>query len=189
MASSSLFWDEPKVGTIPTKTNQTSIQSSKLRQPIQHPQPSGPRSHLQHSSGQTTLSEQGTGLRPQKAWQRQMRFPAVKRVSIPKPNIPVAGRLRHFLSKWYELTSDPEIIDLITGLHIDITTNIQQDRMPPELHFSQEEQIAIDNQIADLLQKKAIVPCAHISGEFISNVFVQPKKGWRLPNNFKLKRI
>ena len=42
----------------------------------------------------------------------------------------------------------------------------------PELIFSNEEATVADQEIATLLVKKAIAPCDHEPGEFISDIFL-----------------
>ena len=56
-----------------------------------------------------------------------------------------------------------------------------------ELKFSPEEMLAADEQIEQLLAKNAIQKCNHEQGEFISNVFLCPKKDgrYRMILNFK----
>ena len=108
-------------------------------------------------------------------------------MSIPFPHIPVGGRLRLFTSEWYTLTKDPEIIQMVVGCPIDLKENIDHNRPMKELKFSPEEEKAADDHIAKLLQKNAIVHSEHEPGEFMSNVFLCPKKdgGYRMILNLK----
>ena len=50
-------------------------------------------------------------------------------------------------------------------------------RPPPRLRNLSEGKIAgIDEEIVDLLKKGALEVCSHTSGEFVSNIFMIPKK-------------
>ena len=93
-------------------------------------------------------------------------------MSIPLLHIPVAGRLKYFANFWYSLTSDPEIIQTVTGLQLDFVDTVTQIAPLPELKFSLEEQRATDEEIETLLKKGAIVRSEHEHGEFVSNVFL-----------------
>ena len=108
---------------------------------------------------------------------------------IPRlPHILVAGCLKFFKSQWLDLTSDPEILDMIQGMHIDTVFTPAQDTFPHELQFGQDETEAVNNQIMALLQKKAIIPCdPPTPGEYVSTVFTRPKKdgGHRMILNLK----
>ena len=98
-------------------------------------------------------------------------------MTIPLPNTPVGGRLRRFYSQWQALTSDPFILNLVTGMNIPLTEFPRQNRLPHEIVMSQEESRAADEQIEQLLQKRAIVECESINeGDFVSNVFLRRKK-------------
>ena len=50
------------------------------------------------------------------------------------PDILVGGRLKHFLKEWYSITSDPEIIDMVQGMHIELADCPFQSRPPPEIN-------------------------------------------------------
>ena len=39
-------------------------------------------------------------------------------VSIPHPDIPVGGRLQHFRKQWESVTSDPEILKMVSGFSL-----------------------------------------------------------------------
>ena len=105
-------------------------------------------------------------------------------MSIPLPHIPVGGRTKHFLTQWYKLTKDPFIIQCVKGCKIDIVGDVKKCKHKGELMMSKEEIEAGDEQIQQLLQKKAITPVVSSPNEnqCISNVFLRPKrdKGWRL---------
>ena len=104
------------------------------------------------------------------------------------PHMPVGGCLRFFIKRWREITSDPSILDIVSGMHISLTELPRQSRFPKNFHLSQDEINAGNEHIQLLLDKKAIVHADnHIPGEFFSNVFLIPKRdsGFRMILNLK----
>ena len=99
----------------------------------------------------------------------------------------MGGRVRMFVSQWYKLTKDPKIINMIKGCSIDVQQDIDQTRPMQPLHFSAEETAQIDEHISELFRKNAIKEFEHEKGEFISNIFLCPKKdgGARVILNLK----
>ena len=92
-------------------------------------------------------------------------------MSIPLQHVPVRDQLKHFLPQWKAITSDPFILNMITGMDIPLENRHSQDSIPPELVFSEAEKQAADEQIPALLNKHAIVECFHIGpDDFVSNV-------------------
>lgn len=89
-----------------------------------------------------------------------------------------AGRLKSFLSQWKNLTSDPEILQLITGAKIEFDSKtkdfIQPSFSQPSLTGS--EITAIDKEIEKLSQKAVISKCVFEPGQFVSPIFTRPKK-------------
>ena len=109
-------------------------------------------------------------------------------MSIPSPHIPVGGRIQHFIHQWCDITSDPEILNIVQGLDIPILEIQHQRHVPHPLQFSAAETEAADQQIQTLLEKGAIVECSSIeSHDFVSTVFLRPKKdgGFRMILNLK----
>ena len=48
-----------------------------------------------------------------------------------RPELPVGGRLQFFKHRWSKLTSDPAILDIVTGMHIELTSDIPYQKCPP----------------------------------------------------------
>ena len=61
------------------------------------------------------------------------------------------------------------------------------DKIPINPNFSSEKEKAIDSEIEKLLKKGVIKECEHEEGEYISPIFLSPKKdgGYRLILNLK----
>ena len=49
-------------------------------------------------------------------------------------NLPLAGRLKHFLEAWEILTKDPEILEIVRGFKIPFLKNPTQKRVPQRRH-------------------------------------------------------
>ena len=104
------------------------------------------------------------------------------------PHLPVGGRLRHFLPHWKTITSDPSVLDIVSGMHIELTDLPSQHNKPQPLHLSDSELSAGDDHTATLLAKNAIVETSeNETGEYLSTVFLIPKrdKGFRMILNLK----
>jgi len=111
------------------------------------------------------------------------------KANLPKfVNAFKAGNISTAFNSWESITSDPDVLQTVSGLQIEFEGSI-----PPETnlhtgdHFKREEKLFIMQEIDRLLQKKVIVPCQHEYGEFISPIFLVPKSdgGFRLILNLK----
>ena len=105
-----------------------------------------------------------------------------------KPYIPVGGHLKHFLSCWRSIPSDPSVLDIVSGMHIELDDLPFQGTEPQPYHLSDTEITAGDEHIETLLKKKAIVETSdNEPGEYISTVFLIPKRdrGFRMILNLK----
>ena len=104
------------------------------------------------------------------------------------PHVPVGGRLSLFLPKWKEATSDPAVLDIVSGMHIDLSELPVQSVKPREIITSEEELSAADEHIAQLIEKRAVTYATDDDKhQFFSNVFMIPKRdsGWRIILNLK----
>ena len=100
-----------------------------------------------------------------------------KFLDLPLPHIPVGGRLKFFRKFWYKLTQDPQILQMITGMPLDLEKDIPRTTKAPQLIFSEEEVMAADSEIAHLLEKKAIEICSNDDvNQYMNNIFLVPKK-------------
>ena len=102
--------------------------------------------------------------------------------------MPVGGRLRFFVQRWKAITSDPSILDIVQGMHIELTDLPVQRKEPQPFPLSEEELLAGDLHIQSLLEKRAIVPApVDVPGQFFSTVFTIPKRdsGWRMILNLR----
>ena len=88
----------------------------------------------------------------------------------------VAGRIQHFLGKWKQLTHDPSILSAVKGYKIEFYLSPVQFTPPRAINFSAQEAANVNAQISKFLEKGIIIKSSHEEGEFISNIFLRPKK-------------
>ena len=97
-------------------------------------------------------------------------------VSVPKPDIPVGGHLKFFKSQWYKITKDPHLLQMVSACPLHITNPIPCNNSVREIKMNKIETEAACAHIQELLKKKAIIPCEREEIDFMSNVFLVPKK-------------
>ena len=88
-----------------------------------------------------------------------------------------AGRLRDYLAQWKGLTSDPIILQYVAGVKIEFKGDIlpQQSARRPSL-FNAKERTIVHSEIDKLITKGVIVPSSPEIGDFVSTIFLRPKK-------------
>lgn len=98
-----------------------------------------------------------------------------------------AGQITDHIEQWRNLTSDPEILETVAGQSIEFTQTPVQIKPPFQPKWSQEEAEFIDSEIFSLLGKGVIQQSKHETGEFISSVFLRPKRdgSYRMILNLK----
>ena len=98
-----------------------------------------------------------------------------------------AGQIRFHLPQWQQLTIDRDVLKMVEGVDIDFTELPIQEKTPPSHQFSKEQTKAIASEVTELLNKGVIKKTAHSKNEYVSPVFVRPKKDnkWRMILNLK----
>ena len=87
-----------------------------------------------------------------------------------------AGSIADHLPFWYTMTSDSSILQLVKGVELEFDEPPSQKFLPPEIKFSSQEQKFLDNKIDELLASGVVEICDHENDEFISRIFLRPKK-------------
>ena len=101
----------------------------------------------------------------------------------------IAGRIKHFVGKWKELTCDSAILSAVAGYKIEFIINpVQITKLNP-IKMLPQEAYYVDSQIGKFLQKEIIVASSHEQGEFISNIFLRPKKDGSFKMILNLKEL
>ncbi|XP_057294612.1 uncharacterized protein LOC130623139 [Hydractinia symbiolongicarpus] len=94
---------------------------------------------------------------------------------------------RSSLNNWEILTKDPEILEYVSGLQIPFIEQPKQQKIPQNFRMNQKEVALVTKEVESTLVKGAIQSICHVKGEFLSNVFLVPKKdrGNRPVSNLK----
>ena len=92
---------------------------------------------------------------------RELKFPKGKSFlsslgfsAVEADHLPIAGQLQFFVENWQGVTNDPWVISAISGYHIPFTIIPHKDFLPPQV--SVEDDILIDKELRDLIQKQAV---------------------------------
>ena len=96
-------------------------------------------------------------------------------VSKTQTVIQSAGTIKHHLEQWRKLTSDPHILNIVRGCKIDFDQPPCQWQPPSRPQFSPNEDGTVDKEMAKLVLKGVLIKSSH-EGEFLSTVFLRPKK-------------
>ena len=88
---------------------------------------------------------------------------------------------------WRKLTSDPEILDTVHGMHIEFNELPVQLEPCLQSFIASKNHKLVDDKISLLIEKKVIVPSTHEPGEFVSPIFLRSKKdgSFRMVMNLK----
>ena len=97
--------------------------------------------------------------------------------NFKQENFSNAGKIRLFAQNWRKLTSDPHIMEIVEGWKLPLKSRPHQVREPGVISMSQKEQEVIDLEIQSMLQKEVIQIAEPSTDQFVSNIFVRPKKG------------
>ena len=126
----------------------------------------GPDSQVQESVDTATGSLQPD---PEQVSKYMQDFPI-------KFNEFVAGGVSLKLKAWEQLTSDPEILDLVRGVKLEFTEKPVQNKIPNEIKFSKQEEILVRQELDKLLHLGVIQESSIQEGDWVSNIFARPKK-------------
>ena len=92
------------------------------------------------------------------------------------PDVPLAGRLKHFVGAWLKITQDPKILDIVKGYKIPFHSKRLQSKIPSQPIVSREGEESVKLWIKEMLKKRAIRKVQPSKGEFVSNLFLVKKK-------------
>jgi hypothetical protein len=88
-------------------------------------------------------------------------------------------QISHFCGgrlEWEKITSDLEILDMVSSQHIEFDTTPLQNYSRSLSKCTEAKQAVIRAEIVKLLHKVVIVRAQHEPGEFMSPIFIRPKK-------------
>ena len=91
--------------------------------------------------------------------------------------------MQQFYAVWETLTSDPEILQLVRGAHLEFDDTEFPSSSSPQPHLNKSEMAITDAEIVKLSRKrkrkerkKVISKCEHSLDQYLSPVFTRPKK-------------
>ena len=87
-----------------------------------------------------------------------------------------AGSLSGNLPKWREVTNDPWILQTVSGYQLEFETTPLQVNLSRFPKFTKRETALIESEIKKLISKGALTEVSPFDDEFISTVFLVPKK-------------
>ena len=88
----------------------------------------------------------------------------------------IAGRTKHFIPAWKEITADKQILEMVQGCPIDFKCIPKQFSTVHPISQTLDEKEIITREIHKLLTKGVIEETSHLEGEYISSIFVRKKK-------------
>ena len=100
-----------------------------------------------------------------------------------------AANIKHCLNEWQNITSDKVILDLVKGYKIEFEEIPHQTTVPRECKFNLTELEYVRNEIQILLAKKVIQISTFEPGQFISSIFLRPKKNGKFRMILNLKYL
>ena len=88
-----------------------------------------------------------------------------------------AGKLKHFSPQWQTITTDPSILQIVTGVKIEFINSVAptQHYGRPSV-FNAYQHSIVKEEIDKLFAKRVIIPAAQETGEFVSTIFLRRKK-------------
>ena len=83
--------------------------------------------------------------------------------------------MKSYIDDWREITSDPWILDMIQGFPETSVTEPQASSLR-HINFDTEEAKLVEAELKKLERKEIIKEVSHEPGEYVSTVFLRPKK-------------
>jgi hypothetical protein len=109
-------------------------------------------------------------------------------INVCSPDDHVGARLLKFSKNWERVTDDRWILDAVAGgVKFDFLSQPRQNSAPPQIKMSSEMVAVCDQEVRDLILKKAVREIVDGSEGFVCSLFVIPKKtgGFRPIVNLK----
>ena len=74
------------------------------------------------------------------------------------------------------ITGDPWILEVVKGYKLELDHKPVQHKPPPPLIMNKRDMALTQTEIEKMVTKGAIVPVAPCKGQFLSQIFLVPKK-------------
>ena len=100
-----------------------------------------------------------------------------------------AGQVSEHLHEWEQLTSDPEILQIVEGDIIRFESEPPERQTARQCNVSEETKVLMDEELLGMLDKKIVKKTIHEQGEFLSPIFPVPKPDGKLRIILNLKQL
>ncbi|XP_011883883.1 PREDICTED: uncharacterized protein LOC105571025 [Vollenhovia emeryi] len=159
----SSFGEEIKKATTMEKsakdiTRATLTLSKRIQQPIKQSQ---------------TSDKEVRGVEPQSPVAESLQVPFEE--TIEDFQVPIAGRLSLFLTKWREISSDPVVLQAVSGYRLPFRSCPPPQTFEPLIHLSKPEEENCYREINSPRSRGAIETVADCEGQFLSSFFIIKK--------------
>ena len=84
-------------------------------------------------------------------------------------HLPLAGRLKHCITNWEQLCTDPWVLEAVHTYHLDFVEMPHQEKIPLPRFFSPEEMPLVEKEVQEMLAIH-LVPQGETSEGFVSNI-------------------
>jgi len=102
----------------------------------------------------------------------------------------MAGNITNVIETWRTNTPDSNILDMVMGCHLEFDAEPAQRYVPKHLiNYTHREKGIIEVEITKLQQKGVIKKAISCPGQFISSVFIRPKKDGSFQMILNLKQL
>ena len=103
------------------------------------------------------------------------------------PEMPLSGRLKHFVETWKILTKDLEILELMERYYKPFHKNQVQQNIQETSYMNLDQRHQVQVEIDNMLRKGAICKASHLKEKLLRNVFLVANKGRSKPSSNQLK--
>lgn len=100
-----------------------------------------------------------------------------------------AGCIKEKFSNWKSITSDPDILNTVTGCRIKFDKPIPSNNKFGRNQFSASEKVTISEEVQRLVEIEAIVKIPDSVEGFVSPIFTRPKKDGSVRMILNLKKL
>lgn len=99
--------------------------------------------------------------------------------------------MKLFISEWEKLTSDDSILDIVKHCHLEFENDCvpSQTTLPHQIKFNNKECLYVKNEIDKLLKMEVIMEIDLENVEFVSTIFLRPKRNGEFRMILNLKEF
>jgi len=103
--------------------------------------------------------------------------------------VSLAGRTTLFRDAWANITNDPFVLSTIAGVKLVFNSHPVRASMPRDFGMSDDEKRLVDKEIQGMIEKGAVIEVQPCEGQFVSNIFLRPKKNGSMRPIINLKKL